>query len=340
MQRKPVESWIKSGASEDPPSRELHPSYGAALLLSNVVFFGQDEELRYLWIENHPQGMTIAEVKGKSDDEIMPLAAACQILPAKREVLNTGQPRTIEFQWEIDGAARWYELRIQAERNHTGRVAGITCAAIDISERKQSESHLRVLLLELAHRSKNLLAVIQGICNQTAQSSTSIDEFGRRFSGRLMSLSRAHDILSDQNWRGAAMIELIRTQVLLFAGNSADRVDYAGDAVFLRPNAAQYVGLALYELTANALKYGALSGNAGRVKIRWELIPPKENAPGLFELVWEEARGPRVEAPKHRHFGRILLEEVVPLSVEGTASLAFAASGAYYQLTMPASELS
>lgn len=314
--------------------------YGEALRLSNVVLFGQNEELRFLWIENHPQGLTIAEVQGRNDDEIMPVAIAQQILPAKREVLNTGIPRTIEFQWPINDTLRWYELRIEPARNHAGRIIGINCAAIDVSERKQSESHLRVLLLELAHRSKNLLAVIQGISNQTAQSSTSVEEFSRRFSGRLMSLSRAHDILSDQNWRGAGMRELIRTQVLLFAGNAADRVDYDGDPVYLRPNAAQHVGLALYELTANALKYGALSSDAGRVKIRWAFYPPEENKPARFTLSWHEEKGPLVRAPDSRHFGRILLEEVVPLSVQGTASLDFAAGGIHYQMSMPASELS
>ena len=138
---------------KEKPLAEWPRRYSEALCLSNVVLFGQNEELRYLWIENHPQGLTIAEVQGRSDDEIMPVAAAQQILPAKREVLNTGVPRTIEFQWPINDTLRWYELRIQPVRNSAGRIVGINCAAIDVSERKQSESHLRVLLLELAHRS-------------------------------------------------------------------------------------------------------------------------------------------------------------------------------------------
>lgn len=340
MPRSSFETEVQSGGSENELRSVWRQRYGEALRLSNVVLFGQDAELRYVWVENHPQGLTIAEVEGRSDDEIMPVAAAQQTIPAKREVLNTGTPRTIEFQWQIGDTLRWYELRIEAVRNTQGRIVGINCAAIDVSERKQSESHLRVLLLELAHRSKNLLAVIQGISNQTAQSSTNIEEFSRRFSGRLMSLSRAHDILSDQNWRGAGMRELIRTQVLLFAGNAADRIDYDGDAVYLRPNAAQHVGLALYELTANALKYGALSSDMGRVRIRWAFYAPRENTPAQFTLTWEEEKGPLVHSPDRRHFGRILLEEVVPLSVQGTASLDFAAGGVHYHMSMPASELS
>jgi two-component sensor histidine kinase len=313
-------------------------SYSDALRLSNVVLFGQDAELHYLWVENHPQGLTTLQLRGCSEDEFMPLTAAQAVFPAKREVLNTGKPRTIEFQWPIGDSLRWYELRIDAVRDTSGRVVGLNCAAIDISERKQSESHLRVLLLELAHRSKNLLAVIQGICNQTAKSSTNVEEFNRRFSGRLLSLSRAHDILSDQNWRGAGMHELIRTQVLLFAGAAANRIHFEGEHIYLRPNAAQHLGLALHELTSNALKYGALANDVGQIRVRWGVSPSQPQA--QFALSWQEERGPPVRTPETRHFGRILLEEVAPRSVQGTASLEFAGDGVRYHISMPVSEIS
>jgi two-component sensor histidine kinase len=225
-----------------------------ALRLSNVVLFGQDEELRYVWIENPPNGLDSGDIIGKRDEDFLAPKTAEQTTSAKLSVLRTGEPKTIEFSWESEETPRWYELRIEALHGADRRVTGVNCAAIDVSDRKLTESHLRVLLLELAHRSKNLLAVIQGISNQTAQGSASVDEFVRRFSGRLMSLARAHDILSDQNWRGAGMHELIRTQVLLFAGERQTRIAYEGDALYLRPTAAQHVGLALYELTANALR--------------------------------------------------------------------------------------
>jgi two-component sensor histidine kinase len=308
-----------------------------ALRLSNVVLFGQDKELRYVWIENAPEGWS--DIIGKRDEEILPPETAELTTSAKRTVLETGRPQTIEFTWKSGESARWYELRSEAVHGADGRIIGVNCAAIDVSDRKQTESHLRMLLLELAHRSKNLLAVIQGISNQTARSSTNVDEFVRRFSGRLMSLARAHDILSDQNWRGAGMRELISTQVLLFAGERQTRIAYEGEAVYLRPTAAQHVGLALYELTANALRFGALSGNTGEVSIRWFLDGQEGDMPSLFSLSWKESHGPPVQLPDKRHFGRILLEKVVPIAVQGSASLSFEASGIRYTLTMPSSEL-
>jgi two-component sensor histidine kinase len=310
-----------------------------ALRLSNVVLFGQDEELRYVWIENPPNGLDSGDIIGKRDEDFLAPKTAEQTTSAKLSVLRTGEPKTIEFSWESEETPRWYELRIEALHGADRRVTGVNCAAIDVSDRKLTESHLRVLLLELAHRSKNLLAVIQGISNQTAQGSASVDEFVRRFSGRLMSLARAHDILSDQNWRGAGMHELIRTQVLLFGGERQTRIAYEGDALYLRPTAAQHVGLALYELTANALKFGALSGRTGNVKIRWFLQGGVKGEEPQFTLSWEENKGPPVQMPNKRHFGRILLEQVVPIAVQGNAALNFEASGIQYILMMPGSEL-
>lgn len=309
----------------------------AAARLSGAMLYHQDSDLKYVWVNNPPSGYLPAQFVGCGDEDIYSGDTVNIIVPAKRKALESGETQIVEFQMPVDGKPRWFELRIAAIGKPRSR-KGLLCAAIDISERKQTEYHMRVLLLELAHRSKNLLAVIQGIANRTAQTSSTIDEFGQRFSGRLMSLSRAHDILTDENWRGAAMSELIRTQVLLFAGKAAERVHYGGDQVSLRPSAAQHVALALYELTANALKFGALSVETGEVEIGWSLLR-KTAAGTVFQIRWTEKSGAKVTPTNTRHFGRVLLEEVVPLSVQGTAKLAFTPDGISYSLSMPQSEL-
>lgn len=310
-----------------------------AIRLANITLSGQDTNLRFLWIENPPPGLVPLDFTGRTDSEIFDPEIASIIVPVKLDVLRTGQARATEFAIPYPEGAHWYELRVTASRNGQGDVTGIVCAALDVTERKQQESHLRVLLLELAHRSKNLLAVIQGIANQTAQGSDGLEDFERRFSGRILSLSRAHDILTDHNWRGAGMRELIRSQVLLFAGVAASQVSYEGEAVYLRPSAAQHVGLALYELTTNAMKYGALSNSHGRVKIHWHVDHATNPLDDKLAFYWQEQDGPLVPTPSKRHFGRVLLEEVVPLSVQGKASLAFTPEGIRYHLEMSASEL-
>lgn len=309
-----------------------------AVGLSGAMLYHQDNDLKYVWVNNPPGGYRAEQFVGRADEDIFSAETVNIIVPAKRKALESGEAQTVEFQMLINGKPRWFELRITPAGGKKDQ-KGLLCAAIDIGERKQTEYHMRVLLLELAHRSKNLLAVIQGIANRTGQTSSTIDEFNQRFSGRLMSLSRAHDILTDENWRGAAMSELIRTQVLLFAGKAAERVHYKGQQLSLRPSAAQHVALALYELTANALKFGALSTEAGRVDVTWSLVAKADPGNPLFEILWTETSGPKVSPPNTRHFGRVLLEEVVPLSVQGNARLEFTPDGISYRLVMPQTEL-
>jgi PAS domain S-box-containing protein len=327
---------VKKG--RDTAAAPLLADMSTAVGLSGAMLYHQDKDLKYIWVNNPPSGYHAQQFVGRADEDIYSAEIVNIIVPAKRKALESGEPQTVEFQMLINGKPRWFELRISPAGGKNEQ-KGLFCAAIDIGERKQTEYHMRVLLLELAHRSKNLLAVIQGIANRTGQTSSTIDEFNQRFSGRLMSLSRAHDILTDENWRGAAMSELIRTQVLLFAGKAAERVHYKGDQVSLRPSAAQHVALALYELTANALKFGALSTETGRVDITWSLIAKPEQGNPLFQILWTETSGPKVSPPNTRHFGRVLLEEVVPLSVLGKARLEFTPDGISYCLIMPQSEL-
>jgi PAS domain S-box-containing protein len=338
--RQAANSNKRGNKERDATAAAMLNDVSTAVGLSGAMLYHQDSDLKYVWVNNPPAGYQPQQFVGHADEDIFSAETVNIIVPAKRKALESGEPQTVEFQMLVNGKPRWFELRIApASLDKKRKEKGLLCAAIDIGERKQTEYHMRVLLLELAHRSKNLLAVIQGIANRTGQTSSTIDEFNQRFSGRLMSLSRAHDILTDENWRGAAMGELIRTQVLLFAGKAAERVHYRGDQMSLRPSAAQHVALALYELTANALKFGALSGETGRVDITWSLIAKASEANPLFQILWTETAGPKVAPPNARHFGRVLLEEVVPLSVQGKAKLEFTPEGISYRLTMPQSEL-
>ena len=168
----------KRASSTSPGGNGLREGVAAGVNLADLTLFAQDRNLTYEWIENPPPGYH--DVVGRSDSQVVTAEVAAIVSPAKCEVMDGGGPRTIEVQIPIDGDPRWYELRIAPRRNGEGEIDGVICAAIDISNRKQSEAHLRVLLLELAHRSKNLLAVIQGIANQTAQSSSTVDEFSTR----------------------------------------------------------------------------------------------------------------------------------------------------------------
>lgn len=303
----------------------------AALVGSVITVAASDLEGRFTWAFNAPEafGETIV---GRTDEEVLKDGGA-ELTKARAEALRTGEAQAIVVRLDGGQGARWLDVTVRPYRVK-GEVAGTVFSAIDVTDRKVQEEHLRIVLRELAHRSKNLLAVIQGIARQTAESAHSTQEFVSRFNGRIYSLSRAHDVLTDADWRGAPIFDLVRSQIALYAEERLASVDIQGDNGFLRPNAAQYIGLALHELTTNAIKYGALAHNDGRVVVRFERLDGERH-----RFTWtEESRLP-VKAPRARSFGLIMLAEVVPISVSGAAEIGFDESGFHYRLDLPDAQL-
>lgn len=307
----------------------------AALQGSGIAISSSDMLGRYTWAVNSAWGTDDAII-GRSDAEVLPLASAEAIAEARRAALATGGQQEIELEVADERGPRWYDVRIRAQRAPDGGPIGTVLSAVDITDRKVQEEHLRIVLRELAHRSKNLLAVIQGIARQTAESALSTQQFVSRFNGRIYSLSRAHDVLTDADWRGAGIFDLVQSQIALYAENRLSSVDLEGDNSFLRPNAAQYIGLALHELTTNAIKYGALSRPDGHVEVRFEAI---DGRPDFCRFTWTEASSAAVKEPKGRSFGLMMLCEVVPTSVSGAATIRFEPAGIAYELEIPRAQL-
>jgi two-component sensor histidine kinase len=254
---------------------------------------------------------------------------------AKQAVLARGETQQVEIEITGDRGPRWYNVTVRPHYEQ-GRAVGTVAAFIDITDSKVQEEHLRIVLKELAHRSKNLLSVIQGIARQTAESASTTPEFLSRFNGRIFSLSRAHDVLTDADWRGARIFDLVKSQIALYAEDRMASVVTEGENSYLRPNAAQYLGLALHELTTNAIKYGALSRDDGVVLVRFEKSP---GTGGAHRFSWQETSSAETREPSGRSFGLLMLTDVVPLSVSGAALLTFPPEGVRYELDIPQGQL-
>lgn len=233
-----------------------------------------------------------------------------------------------------DRVERWVSIRGRTFFDN-GRPVRILGTARDITGRKQREQHVRVLLRELVHRSKNLLAVVQAMSRQTAAGSPSVEEFQRKFGARLQALSMAHDLLISQDWRGASMHDLVRAQMAYCLDVSKDQLAQHtlidGPKLMLKPEAAQNIGLALHELATNALAYGALSRPDGAVSLKWGIED------GRLKIEWRESGGPSVATPPREGFGHKVVKRLVALALDGEATLNFPPDGLVWTLSIPAS---
>jgi PAS domain S-box-containing protein len=312
--------------------------YETALRGSNVTVFTHDRDLRYTSISNPMFGRDVKDIIGHADEDIIPPENQAAIVALKRAALDTAQAQDGEVRVTEGSTVRWYDLHVEPLHDLTGRMIGLSCAAVDITGRKEGEAHLRLLMRELTHRSKNLLAVIQAMARQTARHAGSIDSFLEQFSARLQALARSHDLLVQEEWHGVALAELIRSQLAPYIDRSASQMALDGPAVMLRPEAAQSLGLALHELAINAVKYGALSTLAGRIAINWTWQPQHE--PPAVEILWIETGGPNVVAPVRRGFGSLVVERNLARALDADVTLTFDADGVRCRIIVPVAQLS
>ncbi|MBC8013392.1 MAG: PAS domain-containing protein, partial [Methyloceanibacter sp.] len=302
---------------------EAKQRFEIALRGSPISVFSQDKEMRFTWAHNLPTGLSPDQLIGKTDAEVLPPDAAATIMAAKRKAMETGDAQELETDFELFGRKRSFYLLIETLRDDEGSVIGTTSVAVDITERKVNEDQLRLLLRELTHRSKNLLAVIHAIARQTASRTRSVQDFLDRFSARLVAIGCSHDLLIADDWHGASLRMLVEQQLGEHSDRFGEQIAIEGEDVMLKPEAVQNLGLALHELATNAQKYGSLSDPRGQVSIKWQFC---EEASKL-KLVWQEKGGPPVTPPERSGFGRAMIETVVGQALEGDVRLSFPPKG-------------
>jgi PAS domain S-box-containing protein len=317
---------------------ELNHRFDAALRASGVTVFTQDRSLVYTWISKGAFGFPTQAIIGRSDDDLMPQRFRAAVKHLKREVMETGETARTELSVQEADIERWYSLTIEPMRGAAEQIIGIIGGAVDITDRKEHETRIHLLMRELNHRSRNLLAVIQAIARQSAATSTTSADFLERFSARLQSLAESHDLLVRDSWRGSSMPEIVRSQLGHYSDLIGSQIEVAGEAMRVRPDAAQHIGMALHELATNAAKYGALSTEAGRVQIRWS-IDADESGDRRCRLSWRESGGPPVEPPTRRGFGTVVIERTVAQALDGKVTIDYASSGLTWLLDFPATYL-
>jgi PAS domain S-box-containing protein len=237
-----------------------------------------------------------------------------------------------------DGTLHWIHARGSAifEKGRPVRMAGIT---LDVTERKLSEEHVRFVMTELSHRTKNLMAVVQAIAWQTAQRAATLADFDENFTQRLEALARSHDLLVKRKWQGVVLEDLVWAQLEPFLDRSKNRIVARGPALLLMPEAAQDLGLALHELATNASKYGALSVPTGKIEIGWMVAGDMGAGPKHFLMTWRETGGPVITPPIRKGFGSTVITSALAGAFNGQTKLEYNPKGLSWELAAPIGRL-
>ncbi|MBN8181427.1 sensor histidine kinase [Roseibium aggregatum] len=308
---------------------EANRRFEKALDGSLTTVFEQDLDLKYIHVVNPSPGFKPDFFIGKSDDELFPEEDQLKLIPVKKKVLETGESAVIEFDMDMNGVNRSYNMRMEPSRDKEGRIAGLIGISIDLTHKRENERQMHLVMRELTHRSKNLLAVIQAMARQTAARSDNTEEFVESFAARLQAMAASHDLLVSQSWYGADLKELVLAHLAQSIDPGSPQIEIEGDPHSITADAAQNLGLALHELTTNAAKYGALSVLGGKLSVSWTTVD------GKIRLVWKERGGPEVVPPRRNGFGRMLLERLVGPALDGDVNIDFAPEGVSCVIEFP-----
>lgn len=226
------------------------------------------------------------------------------------------------------GRTLWVHKFVLLLRDARGQPVNIVALVTDMTERKRYEEQIRLLMREVNHRSKNLLAVVQSVARQTAAHADP-ENFAQRFSERLQGLAASHDLLVHNAWQGVGLEELVRSQLSHFKDLVGSRISLSGPDFRINASAAQSLGMALHELSVNAGKYGALSNGAGHVAIAWSVADER------LTLSWRESGGPQVTEPEHSGLGSLILTRLAEQSLGASVTLDYAPEGLSWTLVSP-----
>ncbi|HMN73967.1 MAG TPA: PAS domain S-box protein [Rhodoblastus sp.] len=273
----------------------------------------------------------LCRLTGATSAELLATTLPEHIHPASRPALErglaglvSGEIDAFEIEARILAAARprvWAQITLNTIVDDKGAPYRLAAVLVDVTERKLTEQRNRMLMREVNHRAKNLLAVVQAIARQTAGGA----DYEQRFIERVAALAAAHDVVVDNEWQGATLDSLILSQTGFFTDAGSRRIILSGPAVLVSAEASQMLAMTIYELAANAVKYGALSTEAGRVAVDWTVAG--EAGAEAFTLEWRESGGPPPAKHHQTGFGSVVTRKLVATMFEGRVEAQFPETG-------------
>jgi two-component system CheB/CheR fusion protein len=283
-------------------------------------------------------GWSAEEMIGRCADEtFVPEDRDAGVPQQERDLARrNGSAPNIRWHARKDGSRVFIDGIVTALHGPGGEVSGFLKIGQDTTARRQAEEHQRFLLAELQHRVRNTLGVIRSIARRTAASSGSVEEMWAHLQGRIDAFSRVQAVVTRDPDAGVDLAALIEDELLAHAAREGKKLRIAGPAVTLKPQPAESLSLAIHELATNAVKYGALSSDRGRLAVRWS----REGDDGDEQLVltWQESGVDDVEPePARQGFGLELLQRTLPYELDARTEVEFSAQGMRFSLRMPLS---
>ena len=262
--------------------------------------------------------------------------------PTKPVVIEAGTarigPRKSFEAWKeiVRGrAVPWRPAEVQIAETLRVSLLEMILRRADIvnSERRAAQESQAILIAELNHRVKNILALIRSLVRQSRQSAVSMEGFALDLEQRIRALALAHDQLTQTGWHRAPLRRLLEAEARAWT-HSADRVSLGGPGVTLDSRAYQALALVFHEMMTNAAKYGALSQRAGTLTITWSREPS-----GDLRIEWRELGGPPVKPPSRRGFGTVIVEQTIPFELQGEARIQYLTQGVAGSFLVPAEHI-
>ena len=283
----------------------------------------------------------IPDLIGRDFEEIIhilwPDHYANEVVRLFRLTLSTGEPYVApeHIEQRRDRAVtEYYEWRINRIPLPEGRY-GVVCYFRDISAHVRARQQRELLINELNHRVKNTLATVQSIAAQTLKGATVSAAVKDALESRLLSMAGAHDVLTQQNWEGADLRNIVEKALSPFMAPRRE-FDVNGPDIRLLPKSALAIAMAVHELATNAAKYGALSNGSGRISVHWAIA--ECDAPHL-QIVWTETGGPKVVAPRSKGFGSRLIQRGLAGQLGGEALIDYRETGVICRIMAPLSTI-
>jgi two-component system CheB/CheR fusion protein len=248
-----------------------------------------------------------------------------------QRVLSTLEP--LERRVTRDDASMHYLMRVQPYRTPDSKVDGAVMTFVDVTSIVKAEEHQRLLVDELNHRVRNMLTVVISLATQTLRRSPTLEAFSEAFLGRIHALTAAYSLLSSESWQTVPLADILMEEFRPFLANDGTNIVIDGPRVLLEPRAALALGMAVHELTTNAVKHGALSVAEGNVRVTWSVEVEAEAE--TLVLDWVEVDGPPVSATRANGFGMMLIERGLKQDMGAEIEVEFRPTGVCARLRAP-----